>query len=273
MPRPTFEVRVNNITTWLGTVVTSLNIISDSIGTPFLDAISSTIQSLLALVQDFPSAESTCSTAPSKPISVGILPKVLNTSDHNDLLDLSPRYLWKGGDDLELAQRQLLLANLTFTVLVPPSGPVFEAINDEFTVHCLEQNIDFVAPTPASANGVIDTTPNTLPWILLGPKGRVPNRTWVEDPKGTSNFIEEGIFIFVATELSFHFVAQLPASGIYVDPSTVFLTLAPDDRIMFSLTNASLAVSFIPFSAHLVTIRVLLVALRALAILLVPLLI
>ncbi|KAJ6507596.1 hypothetical protein DFH09DRAFT_1334465 [Mycena vulgaris] len=204
----------------------------------------------------------------------------LNTSDHNDLLDLSPRYLWKGGDDLELAQRQLQLANLTFTVLVPPSGPVFEAINDEFTAHCLKQNVDFVAPTPASTNGVIYTTPNTLPWILLGPKGRVPNRTWVEDPKcltpftfavpalraspysGTSNFIEE------ATELSFHFVSQLPASGIYVDPSIVFLTLLPDDRIMFSLTNASHAASFIPFSAHLVTIRVLLVALRALAFLL-----
>ncbi|KAJ6538344.1 hypothetical protein DFH09DRAFT_1090576 [Mycena vulgaris] len=163
------------------------------------------------------------STAPSEPlkvkITVGILPKVLNTSDHNDLLDLSPRYLWKGGDDLELAQRQLQLANLTFTVLVPTSGPVFEAINDEFTAHCLKQNIDFVAPTPASTNGVIYTTPNTLPWILLGPKGRVPNRTWVEDPKcltpftfavpalraspysGTSNFIEEGIFIFVAPRL------------------------------------------------------------------------
>ncbi|KAJ6562720.1 hypothetical protein DFH09DRAFT_1082679 [Mycena vulgaris] len=162
-------------------------------------------------------------TAPSEPlkvkITVGILPKVLNTSDHNDLLDLSPRYLWKGGDDLELAQRQLQLANLTFTVLVPPSGPVFEAINDEFTAHCLKQNVDFVAPTPASTNGVIYTTPNTLPWILLGPKGRVPNRTWVEDPKcltpftfavpalraspysGTSNFIEEGIFIFVAPRL------------------------------------------------------------------------
>ncbi|KAJ7645291.1 hypothetical protein B0H17DRAFT_1148483 [Mycena rosella] len=215
------------------------------------------------------------SAAPSEPpkvkITVGILPKVLNTSDQNDFLDLSPHYLWKGGDDLELAQRQLQLANLTFTVLVPPSGP----------------NIDFVAPTPASTNGVIYTTPNTLPWILLGPKGRVPNRTWVEDPKcltpftfavpalraspysGTSNFIEEGIFIFVAPEVNFHFVSQLPASEIYVDSSIVFLTLLTDDRIMFSLTNASLAVSFIPFSAHLATIRVQLVALRALAILLV----
>ncbi|KAJ7924486.1 hypothetical protein B0H13DRAFT_1863890 [Mycena leptocephala] len=48
------------------------------------------------------------------PVTCVILAKVLDTSDYNDTLDLSPRYSWKGGDDLENAQNALSRPNIVF---------------------------------------------------------------------------------------------------------------------------------------------------------------
>ncbi|KAJ7429527.1 hypothetical protein B0H11DRAFT_2300484 [Mycena galericulata] len=148
----------------------------------------------------------------SAKITVGILPKVLDTSDHNDTLDLSPRYIWKNGNELERVQSHLNRANLVFTVEVSTTGPVFEEINTAFENHCRLNNIDYVPPPASGAND----TPNTKAWVLTGPKGRSTARTWVEDPKlltrftftlqalgalpfsYTPNNIGEGLFIFIA---------------------------------------------------------------------------
>ncbi|KAJ7442385.1 hypothetical protein B0H11DRAFT_2348197 [Mycena galericulata] len=148
----------------------------------------------------------------SAKITVGILPKVLDTSDHNDTLDLSPRYIWKNGNELERVQSRLNRANLVFTVEVSTTGPVFEEINTAFENHCRLNNIDYVPPPASGAND----TPNTKAWVLTGPKGRSTARTWVEDPKlltrftftlqalgalpfsYTPNNIGEGLFIFIA---------------------------------------------------------------------------
>ncbi|KAJ7475297.1 hypothetical protein B0H11DRAFT_2235566 [Mycena galericulata] len=148
----------------------------------------------------------------SAKITVGILPKVLDTSDHNDTLDLSPRYIWKNGNELERVQNRLNRANLVFTVEVSTTGPVFEEINTAFENHCRLNNIDYVPPPASGAND----TPNTKAWVLTGPKGRSTARTWVEDPKlltrftftlqalgalpfsYTPNNIGEGLFIFIA---------------------------------------------------------------------------
>ncbi|KAJ7269146.1 hypothetical protein C8J57DRAFT_1227883 [Mycena rebaudengoi] len=113
-------------------------------------------------------------SAGTRPVSITvcILPKVLDTSEHNDTLDLSPRYFWRGTDDLEVAQERLQLAKLVFTVTVPPSGPIFEQINTSFLS-------SVASPVP---------TPNTMAWVLLGANGRVGNRTWVETLKPLTKF-------------------------------------------------------------------------------------
>ncbi|KAJ7433784.1 hypothetical protein FB451DRAFT_1572293 [Mycena latifolia] len=191
-----------------------------------------------ATLADF-SAPSATSEPAQVRITVGILPKVmreclfvlptldsylfwkLDTSDHNDTLDLSPRYTWKSAHEIEAVQRRLQFANLTFNVDVDtdPSAPIFHAINTCFLDHCSTQNIDFVAPVPASINGVVYTTPNNMGWGLLGPKGRSNNRTWVDDPKfltaytftlsalrgspynNTPNYLAAGLFIFIVPRL------------------------------------------------------------------------
>ncbi|KAJ6572961.1 hypothetical protein B0H10DRAFT_2106153 [Mycena sp. CBHHK59/15] len=148
----------------------------------------------------------------SATITVGILPKVLWTSDINDPIDLSPRYHWGSGQEIELAQRRLQRANLVFTVEVSTTGPIFEEIDVGFESHCLFNNIDY-APVPSST---VNDTPNGKAWVLTGPKGRSGARTWVEDPKlltrftftlqalralpfsYTPNNIGEGLFIFIA---------------------------------------------------------------------------
>ncbi|KAJ6568477.1 hypothetical protein B0H19DRAFT_1256239 [Mycena capillaripes] len=117
-------------------------------------------------------------------ITVGILPKVLDTSDHNDTLDLSPRYFWKSGDEIERVQHALQRANLIFTVDVNITGPIVEAIDTAFKNHCESKRIDYVAPRPVSA----PVTPNTAAWVLTGPRGRSSGRTWVEDPKSLTRF-------------------------------------------------------------------------------------
>ncbi|KAJ7727573.1 hypothetical protein B0H16DRAFT_1778505 [Mycena metata] len=150
----------------------------------------------------------------SAPLTVVILPKVLETSDYIDMLDLSPRYTWKGGADMEIAQLTLKRANLVFVVDVDLNGPIFETINEGFVTHCRTHNIHYVAPPRP-----VENTPNTMAWVLLGPKGRTGNRVWVEDPKGltrftftlsnisalpfsyTSNHLGEGPLILIAPKL------------------------------------------------------------------------
>ncbi|KAJ7027734.1 hypothetical protein C8F04DRAFT_1399383 [Mycena alexandri] len=170
----------------------------------------------VAALNDFSPSSSHLDVPQTVQITVGILPKVLSTSDNNDVLDLSPVYFWKTGDELEAVQRRLETAKLTFRVDANPTGPVFETINDGFIAHCALQNIVFVTPSPVLVNGVPISSPNSKPWVLTGPKGRVGNRSWVEDPKcltaftftiaalraspysNTSNYLGEGIFIFIA---------------------------------------------------------------------------
>ncbi|KAJ7032113.1 hypothetical protein C8F04DRAFT_1235573 [Mycena alexandri] len=156
----------------------------------------------------------------SVPVTIGILPKVLDTSDHNDMLDLSPLYSWKGGEDLERAQTALQRANLVFVVDVDVNGPIFQTIDTGFKTHCRIHNIQYVAPTGSSSDAL--DTPNTKAWVLLGPKpkGRSGGaRVWVEDPKGltrftftlqalrslpfsyTANHLGQGPFAFVAPRL------------------------------------------------------------------------
>ncbi|KAJ7730006.1 hypothetical protein DFH07DRAFT_781773 [Mycena maculata] len=151
-------------------------------------------------------------------ITVGILPKVFDSSDYNDPLDPSPRYSWKNGE-VEFVERRLQTANLVFSVEVNPTGPILELIDTAFVEHCSKQNINFLSPTPASANAQLFMTPNNLGWMLAGPRGRSGNRTWVEDPKcltqftftvsalraspynNTPNYLGEGIFIFIVPRL------------------------------------------------------------------------
>ncbi|KAJ7828069.1 hypothetical protein B0H14DRAFT_3144362, partial [Mycena olivaceomarginata] len=146
-------------------------------------------------------------------LTVGILPKVLYTSDYNDTVDLSPRYFWKTSGDLEKVQNALDRTNLVFTVDVDITGPIFDAVDTAFQNHCQMKNLDFAtSPDPPAAI----KTPNTLSWGLLGPRGRPTGRTWVEDPKSftrftftlqairstpfshTPNNLGDGPFIFVA---------------------------------------------------------------------------
>ncbi|KAK7017185.1 hypothetical protein R3P38DRAFT_3360643 [Favolaschia claudopus] len=86
-------------------------------------------------------------TAPTSAIVwCGILPKVLDTSDFNDTLDLSPRFFWKSAEEIENVQTTLKTAGLVFTVDVSTTGPIFEAIELAFRDHCATNNIDYVAP-------------------------------------------------------------------------------------------------------------------------------
>ncbi|KAK7041299.1 hypothetical protein R3P38DRAFT_3453702 [Favolaschia claudopus] len=148
----------------------------------------------------------------SATIWCGILPKVLDSSDFNDPLDLSPRIFWKSAEEIENAQMTLKNAHLVFTVDVSTTGPIFEAIEIGFQSHCATNNIDYVAPTSSAAV----PSPNTMSYVLLGPRGRSNGRTWIEDPKSltrftftlqalrsapyshTPNNLGDGVFVFLA---------------------------------------------------------------------------
>ncbi|KAK7034352.1 hypothetical protein R3P38DRAFT_3496866 [Favolaschia claudopus] len=108
----------------------------------------------------------------------------LDTSDFNDPLDLSPRLFWKCADKIENAQLTLKNARLVFTVDVSTTGPIFEAIELGFQNHCATNNIDYIAPT---VNAAVPS-PNTMSYVLLGPRGRSNGRTWIEDPKSLTRF-------------------------------------------------------------------------------------
>ncbi|KAJ7246468.1 hypothetical protein C8J57DRAFT_1241513 [Mycena rebaudengoi] len=118
---------------------------------------------------DFASPSASSSAVQPSLLTVCIVPKVLNTSNHNNTLDPSPHYFWPGLEDLEEAQQRLQVSNLVFTVTVPLTGPIFKQINTEFIHHCQTNNIDYLASATTSATG---PTPNMMPWVLLGPKGR-----------------------------------------------------------------------------------------------------
>ncbi|KAJ7934647.1 hypothetical protein B0H13DRAFT_1854948 [Mycena leptocephala] len=152
-------------------------------------------------VNDFGETTPTLTTAS---VTVGILPKVVG-------------------------QRRLQAANLIFHVNVNESGPIFEELNAGFQKHCKDNKIIFVTPAPVYSNdGELVSTPNTMPWILAGPKGRAGNRTWVEDPKSltaftftvaalraspynnTPNHLSAGIFIFIACTRNAHCTVGLP---------------------------------------------------------------
>ncbi|KAJ7700694.1 hypothetical protein B0H17DRAFT_1128559 [Mycena rosella] len=177
------------------------------------------------------------SVAPSSAtLTVGILPKVLESSDHNDTLDLSPRYHWKGGVELERVQTRLKRANLVFTVEVSTMGPIVDEIDTAFESHCRFNNIDFVSPAPSDDY----EAPNTRAWVLTGAKGRSGSRVWIEDPKFltrftftlqalrnvpfsyTPNHLGEGVFIFIG----------LLASTIQYSPS--HYVTAPRLRNLFA---------------------------------------
>ncbi|KAK7006600.1 hypothetical protein R3P38DRAFT_2793715 [Favolaschia claudopus] len=118
------------------------------------------------------------------------LPKViycalqLDNSDFNDTLDLSPRYFWKSAEEIENVQTALQTAGLVFNVDVSTTGPIFEAIELGFRDHCATNNIDYVAPTLVAAI----PSPNTMSYVLPGPRGRANGRTWVEDLKSLTRF-------------------------------------------------------------------------------------
>ncbi|KAJ7040895.1 hypothetical protein C8F04DRAFT_1253401 [Mycena alexandri] len=206
----------------------------------------------VAALNDFSPSSSHLDVPQTVQITVGILPKVLSTSDNNDVLDLSPVYFWKTGDELEAVQRRLETAKLTFRVDANPTGPVFETINDGFIAHCALQNIVFVTPSPVLVNGVPISSPNSKPWVLTGPKGRVGNRSWVEDPKcltaftftiaalraspysNTSNYLGKGIFIFIdASQLVFfvlswlHWATTQPLLVVLAALATRIIQLSP----------------------------------------------
>ncbi|KAJ7756657.1 hypothetical protein B0H16DRAFT_1885917 [Mycena metata] len=163
----------------------------------------------LSSLSDFAEVPAITSAA----VTVGILPKVLDTSDHNDMLDLSPVYSWKSGPELENAQTVLRDSGLTFVVDVAVNGPIFQTIDEGFQTHCRINSIRYTAPTLPSST-VFDS-PHSTAWVILGPKGRTGNRSWVEDPKTltrftfnlqalctlpfsyTANNLGEGPFIFI----------------------------------------------------------------------------
>ncbi|KAK6988566.1 hypothetical protein R3P38DRAFT_3443972, partial [Favolaschia claudopus] len=109
---------------------------------------------------------------------------ILDTSDFNDTLDLSPRFFWKSAEEIENVQTTLKTAGLVFTVDVSTTGPIFEAIELAFRDHCATNNIDYVAPALTATI----PSPNTMSYVLLGPRGRANGRTWVEDPKSLTRF-------------------------------------------------------------------------------------
>ncbi|KAK6984302.1 hypothetical protein R3P38DRAFT_3316325 [Favolaschia claudopus] len=179
----------------------------------------------------------------SATIWCGILPKVLDSSDFNDPLDLSPRLFWKSAEEIENAQLTLKNARLVFTVDVSTTGPIFEAIELGFQNHCATNNIDYIAPT---VNAAVPS-PNTMSYVLLGPRGRSNGRTWIEDPKSLTRFtftlqaLRSAPYSHTPNNLGdgvFH-----PATAIYLPQSTVFLGLPAASPITFCRTVALGSVS------------------------------
>ncbi|KAK7059578.1 hypothetical protein R3P38DRAFT_2496194, partial [Favolaschia claudopus] len=194
-------------------------------------------------------------------ITVGILPKVvrgslllgliLSGSENNDPHDASPPYVWKHNRDIESAQFRLKSANLVFDVDVSAAGPIFEEINSGFLAHCQRNNIIFVSPSTLVSNSALGSTPNTMPWVLTGPKGRVGNaRTWVEDPKGltaftftvaalraapfsnTPNHLSSGIFIFIGARC---LVFLLTLRLIAASRAAFFTAFCPQQTLTLNL--------------------------------------
>ncbi|KAJ6610343.1 hypothetical protein B0H10DRAFT_2220152 [Mycena sp. CBHHK59/15] len=172
------------------------------------------------------------SAVTSVKLTVAILPKVLDTSDHNDTLDPSPRYTWKGGDDLEKAQLSLKRANLVFVVDVNVTGPIFETIDSAFQAHCQTHNISYVAASTAA--GSVET-PNTKSWVLLGPRGHSGARTWVEDPKCLTRFT---FTLLALRNIPFSYTPNYLREETSTDLSTACSISPPVSRIMFWFTPA-----------------------------------
>ncbi|KAK6971565.1 hypothetical protein R3P38DRAFT_3336704 [Favolaschia claudopus] len=96
-------------------------------------------------------------TAPTSAIVwCGILPKV-------------------SAEEIENVQTTLKTAGLVFTV---------DLSSLLFRDHCATNNIDYVAPALTATI----PSPNTMSYVLLGPRGRANGRTWVEDPKSLTRF-------------------------------------------------------------------------------------
>ncbi|KAK7021463.1 hypothetical protein R3P38DRAFT_3540916 [Favolaschia claudopus] len=87
-------------------------------------------------------------------------------------------------EEIENVQTTLKTAGLVFNAVVSTTGPIFEDIELAFRDHCATNNIDYVAPSLATAT----PSPNTMSYVLLGPRGRANGRTWVEDPKSLTRF-------------------------------------------------------------------------------------
>ncbi|KAJ6580252.1 hypothetical protein B0H10DRAFT_1962633 [Mycena sp. CBHHK59/15] len=150
--------------------------------------------------------------------------------------------------DKELRELRVIYENDHFLKKITCTLSSANSSNTAFLTHCAKNKIDFVAPAPIS--GAVYTTPNTMPWVLLGSKGRA-NRSWVEDPKfltaftftlqalraspynTTLNYLAEGLFIFIAVPGLRLFCAKLRDCGTCIHPSTAFFNLPPDVRLMF----------------------------------------
>ncbi|KAJ7161759.1 hypothetical protein C8R46DRAFT_1284188 [Mycena filopes] len=167
--------------------------------------------------QPIPALSALNDFAPPRPVvtsatmTVGILPKVLHTSAYHDALDPSPSYSWDTPEALEKAQLALQAANLVFTVEVPLSGAIFQAMDEGFRTHCRIHNFHFVRHSSEAPE-----TPNNLSWLLLARKKSKGTLVWVEEPKGltrytftlhtlrgvpfshTANNLREGPFAFIA---------------------------------------------------------------------------
>ncbi|KAJ7501400.1 hypothetical protein B0H11DRAFT_1908266 [Mycena galericulata] len=162
-------------------------------------------------------------------IMVGILPKVLDTSEDNDTLDLSSRYQWKSGGEIEKVQKRLQLANLVFEVDVSTTGPIFEKIDVAWANHCLLNRIDY-----ATSSAVVTDTTNSKAWVLTGPKGRGATRTWVDDPKLLTRFT----FNFQAIRaLPFNYTPNNLGEGIFLFLGTVFILLLKSVIVMLVTTK------------------------------------
>ncbi|KAJ7029910.1 hypothetical protein C8F04DRAFT_1063620 [Mycena alexandri] len=186
---------------------------------------------MLSLLDDFSETPAHTSVA----LTVGILPKVVNTSSRANILDPSSRYTWKG-PELENAQNVLQDGNLTFVVDVGTTGPIFQTIDIAFKAHCRINNIRYIAPT-VSSSSMIHDTPNNLAWVLLGPKGRSKDgsRSWVEDPKGLTRFT---FTLSTICALPFSYTANHLGEGpfIFIAPALGNLC-APIDRLFTTLTR------------------------------------
>ncbi|KAJ7765716.1 hypothetical protein B0H16DRAFT_1717631 [Mycena metata] len=144
----------------------------------------------LSSLSDFADVPAITSAA----VTVGILPKVLDTSDHNNMLDLSPVYSWKSGPELENAQTVLRDSGLTFVVDVAVNGPIFQTIDEGFQTHCRINSIDTplrpFLPPPSS------TVRIPPPGLSLAQRDERALRTLPFSY--TANNLGEGLFIFIA---------------------------------------------------------------------------